>query len=299
MDFIFRDNWMKRLEVLRRQVKWEVEEAVVRYGTTRELIPLKAEARRVFDVIRMDIDAEAEEKEKAAAMERARVEQRRELERERQRRHRASKAGATTPTVTLCHALSRVTEKERKTEKEKAPFVNPSKEKEKIKEKGSTTTTRVREASELELFSKEGTATDEPRRDGVQDGKASGPDSRDAETWRRIEASTEEATRENTEHLRYFFAHSSVALESLCMQLKVSPKKLKALADEVVNEWLLTGERHHDYTEWARHLISVLRFKAQAKAIEEKRGSTPEERNARYYDGLRRELNINDNYNDL
>lgn len=278
MDFLFRDNWMKRLEVLRRQVKWEVEEAVVRYGTTRELIPLKAEARRVFDVIRMDIDAEAEEKGKAAATERLRIERRREADRERQRRCRASKNGTTTPYVTPCHALSRVTEKERENEKENAPLINPSKEKEKVKEKGSTTTMRVREASELELFSNQGATT---------------------ETWSRIEASAEEAAREHTEHLRYFFSHSSVALESLCMQLKVSPKTLKEMADEVVNEWLLTGERHHNYTEWARHLISVLRFKAKAKAIEEKRSGTPEERNARYYDRLRRELNINDNDNDL
>ncbi len=58
---------MEALRVLPKQVKEEVNEAIVRYGISEELIKLKATAQAVFNLIKADIDRERENEERRAA----------------------------------------------------------------------------------------------------------------------------------------------------------------------------------------------------------------------------------------
>lgn len=73
-SFEYKKEWMEALWVLPKQVKGEVNEAIVRYGITEELIPLKALARAVFSLIKADMDKDREDMErKSAISERNRV----------------------------------------------------------------------------------------------------------------------------------------------------------------------------------------------------------------------------------
>jgi len=67
-SFVYKKEWMEALWVLPKQVKGEVNEAIVRYGIAEELIPLKALAGAVFSLIKADIDRDREEEERRSAV---------------------------------------------------------------------------------------------------------------------------------------------------------------------------------------------------------------------------------------
>lgn len=85
-------------------------------------------------------------------------------------------------------------------------------------------------------------------------------------------------TTENSKFLTEFFSESKRAqVETICMQLHVTPERLRKEAEEVVDEWELTGDTHTNYTEWARHLINHLRIKIRkdnGNSSEQKAGAT-------------------------
>ncbi len=62
--FYYKRDWLEALRVLPEQVKGEVNEAIVRYGISEELVPLKAMGQAVFQLIKADIDRDREEEAK-------------------------------------------------------------------------------------------------------------------------------------------------------------------------------------------------------------------------------------------
>lgn len=85
-------------------------------------------------------------------------------------------------------------------------------------------------------------------------------------------------TTENSKFLTEFFSENKRAqIETICMQLYVTPERLRKEAEEVIDEWELTGDTHINYTEWARHLINHLRIKIRkdnGNNREQKAGAT-------------------------
>ena len=83
---------------------------------------------------------------------------------------------------------------------------------------------------------------------------------------------------ENNKFLTEFFSENKRAqIETICMQLYVTPERLRKEAEEVIDEWELTGDTHINYTEWARHLINHLRIKIRkdnGNNREQKAGAT-------------------------
>lgn len=61
----------------------------------------------------------------------------------------------------------------------------------------------------------------------------------------------------------FFAPERQGSLEVLQMQLHLTLDEIKHMAQEIVNEWTLTGQTHTDYTDASRHLISTLRKKKQ------------------------------------
>lgn len=61
----------------------------------------------------------------------------------------------------------------------------------------------------------------------------------------------------------FFAPERQGSLEVLQMQLHLTLDEIKRMAQEIVNEWKLTGQTHTDYTDASRHLISTLRKKKQ------------------------------------
>lgn len=61
-SFVFRAEWNRILSKLPQQVRLEVYEAIIEYGTSGTLPTLKAMAELAFDLIRKDIDEESEHK---------------------------------------------------------------------------------------------------------------------------------------------------------------------------------------------------------------------------------------------
>lgn len=103
------------------------------------------------------------------------------------------------------------------------------------------------------------------------------------------------------DYLRRFTSPANSGLiETLCMQLSLPKEDLGRLIPEILAEWQISGLRHKDYTDWARHLIAQLRLKLSDRRRSGRKNNpraavdalTPEERNARYYDELRKQLNI-------
>lgn len=53
----------------------------------------------------------------------------------------------------------------------------------------------------------------------------------------------------------------TAAVEAFCMNNRISPEQFRRLAEEVVTEWQLTGQKHTDGTDARRHLINQTRKK--------------------------------------
>ena len=74
-------------------------------------------------------------------------------------------------------------------------------------------------------------------------------------------------TGTNAEWLTEFFAENhKESLLLLCKNYGLQPNeidRLRSLADAVVGEWELSHTQHHDYSDWSRHLISVMRIKCR------------------------------------
>lgn len=63
---------------------------------------------------------------------------------------------------------------------------------------------------------------------------------------------------------RFFSKDNKPNIEVLLMNFGMNPDDmpaLRSLAEEVVNEWRLSGRQHNDYTDWSQHLISTMRIK--------------------------------------
>jgi len=94
----------------------------------------------------------------------------------------------------------------------------------------------------------------------------------------RERESTNGKETENRKFLTEFFSENKRAqIETICMQLYVTPERLRKEAEEVIDEWELTGDTHINYTEWARHLINHLRIKIRkdnGNNREQKAGAT-------------------------
>ena len=64
--------------------------------------------------------------------------------------------------------------------------------------------------------------------------------------------------------LKEFFAPERQAtVEVLAMQLHYTIDEMKTLAQDIVSEWVQTGQKHNDYTDASRHLISTIRKRKQ------------------------------------
>lgn len=74
----------------------------------------------------------------------------------------------------------------------------------------------------------------------------------------------------------FFAPERQASLEVIQKQLHLTLDELKSMAQEIVNEWTLTGQTHIDYTDASRHLISTLRKKKQwGKTSDRKQPSDP------------------------
>ena len=76
----------------------------------------------------------------------------------------------------------------------------------------------------------------------------------------------------------------TMAIEAFCMANKIKTDKFRAIAEEIVNEWRLIGQRHQDEKDARRHLISQARIKLnstkpnetkQTDKFSERRGTQP------------------------
>lgn len=70
----------------------------------------------------------------------------------------------------------------------------------------------------------------------------------------------------NDQYLEKFFGSNSDLLDTLLMNLQLTPKdraKLRKVAEEVVNEWKISEAFHASYQDWSSHLISTIRIKLQ------------------------------------
>lgn len=70
----------------------------------------------------------------------------------------------------------------------------------------------------------------------------------------------------NDQYLEKFFEKNSELLDTLLMNLQLTPKdraKLRKVAEEVVNEWKISETFHTSYQDWSSHLISTVRIKLQ------------------------------------
>lgn len=68
---------------------------------------------------------------------------------------------------------------------------------------------------------------------------------------------------------KFFGADNEEYLSLLCKNFgfeSADIARLRSLAMETVNEWELSRTSHSDYSEWARHLISVMRIKCRNTA---------------------------------
>lgn len=76
----------------------------------------------------------------------------------------------------------------------------------------------------------------------------------------------------NAEFLNEFFAENhSKNLLLLCKNFGLPHgdiNRLRSLAETVVTEWELSHTRHRDYSDWSRHLISLMRIKNRDAAPE-------------------------------
>lgn len=95
-----------------------------------------------------------------------------------------------------------------------------------------------------------------------------------AQEEKKVAPKKEEA--DNASRLGEFFAEANRSkLEVLMMQMGIGMEELRRMADETIAEWELTGQRHDDYTGWAKHLISQIRVKhGKKQSKHEKNGST-------------------------
>lgn len=79
--------------------------------------------------------------------------------------------------------------------------------------------------------------------------------------------------------LKSFFSKENKSnIETLLMQFGLQPDDtpvLRKLAKEVVAEWKIADLHHHDYTDWARHLINTMRIKQIDKQPKTARGRKP------------------------
>lgn len=72
----------------------------------------------------------------------------------------------------------------------------------------------------------------------------------------------EKKETENRKFLTEFFSENKRAqIETLCMQLFVSPEQLCKAAEGIIAEWELSETTHESFNDWAKHLINQLRIK--------------------------------------
>lgn len=62
----------------------------------------------------------------------------------------------------------------------------------------------------------------------------------------------------------FFAPQKRASHESLLMQMHISMDEMQKMAEEVVNEWRVTEQKHSNYNDAARHLISSIRIKVQS-----------------------------------
>ena len=62
----------------------------------------------------------------------------------------------------------------------------------------------------------------------------------------------------------FFAPQKRASHESLLMQMHISMDEMQKMAEEVINEWRVTEQKHTNYNDAARHLISSIRIKVQS-----------------------------------
>ena len=95
------------------------------------------------------------------------------------------------------------------------------------------------------------------------------------------------------------FMANDFTIEQFCMSNHITKEECRRLADDVVNEWQLTGKinDHRNVTDERKHLISQIRIKLQAKR-KAKASQTKAEQRKEWEDNLMRDamLTINEIY---
>lgn len=157
--FVFRAAWRDALSGYPEQVRREVYEAIIEYGSTGETLPLKAQAQMAFNIIRVQMDEDARhEAERAEDHRRAEAEARllqaetsermRQLANRRWGRRDDKEENICDPNACAMRPQCDRIPKEKESEKENTPSPLDSpilKEKDKEKEKSSSPFTRARE----------------------------------------------------------------------------------------------------------------------------------------------------------
>lgn len=81
----------------------------------------------------------------------------------------------------------------------------------------------------------------------------------------KIKKKSEKRNPDGAEVLEAYFDESRRgSLESMAMSLCVGMDELRAIAEECVNDWTLSGETHTDMSEAQKHLTNHIRHKAEA-----------------------------------
>lgn len=65
----------------------------------------------------------------------------------------------------------------------------------------------------------------------------------------------------NSEILADIYRHPQL-LEQFCMAQYISLDQFKAFAEDVVNDWAMTGQKHNDITDAKKHLLATIRIMA-------------------------------------
>ena len=151
--FVFRAAWRDALSGCPEQVRREVYEAIIEYGSTGEILPLKAQAQMAFNMIRVQMDEDARhEAERAEDHRRAEAEARLiQAETSERMRQLANRRWNKETDADVCDRMRPQCDrnaKEKESEKENtlSPLDSPIlKEKDKEKEKSSSPFARARE----------------------------------------------------------------------------------------------------------------------------------------------------------
>lgn len=217
-SFVFRKVWSDAISELPDNIRLEIYEAIIEYGTTGNISKeLKQVANALFKIAKATLDEDAE----------------REKEISEKRKRAGSKGGIAK--ATKCYQMLPIASN---CQQKVANSANADFEIEKENEKDVPMVSSPTPLSSLPL-------------------------EKEKEKDRANRASAYDV---NEIYLNEFFETKQELIEKLLMDFGMKPdekKKLRDMAESIINEWNLIEKFHPNKEEWRSHLINTLRKKVQ------------------------------------